>query len=93
MDGIKELLNKVCDARIQSELQSRIKTNDTYRQLLEEAEKSAKDLEQFDFAEAQLLAVDNRISISNALGGIYGTEAYKLGLEDGAKAIISMFET
>lgn len=82
---MRTFLQKFCDERIETVLQTCVRNNTAYIHTLNESIKTYKILKQSGLSAEQMLVFDEAIAIANARGGIYGKEAYCQGLKDGIK--------
>lgn len=79
----KPILQAFFDYRIEDVLQEYALKNEQYIKQSEDMDKISETIEHLDLTPEQSAAFDEAISIANAMGGIYGDVAYRLGFKDG----------
>ena len=79
----KTILQSFFDHRIEDVLQEYAQKNEKYIKQSEYMDKISETIEHLGLNPEQAAAFDEAISIANAMGGIYGDVAYRLGFKDG----------
>lgn len=79
----KTILQTFFDYRIEDALQEYAQKNEQYMKQLEDMDKISETIDHLGLSPEQAAAFDEAISIANAMGGIYGDVAYRLGFKDG----------